>query len=154
LDSFETYIKMRIDKENIIKIRIADSLDRFKDSLKIIERENIRREYLEKLQKQKEEQKKRVDNQKRENEEQNRKNEERRNDLILRFGRESGEIIFKGKIIIGMTEEMLIESWGKPQRVNKTITKYGTRKQYVYGSSQYIYIGENGEIETIQSSSN
>ena len=69
-----------------------------------------------------------------------------------KFGNEYGELIFNGKIRIGMSEEMLIESWGKPKRINKTITRYGTTKQYVYGSSQYVYIDEGGKIETIQSS--
>lgn len=53
-------------------------------------------------------------------------------------------------VSIGMTqEEVLQSSWGKPEDINKTITKYGTREQWVYGNNNYLYF-EDGILVTIQ----
>ena len=50
---------------------------------------------------------------------------------------------------IGMTQQQVLESsWGKPQKVNRTVTSSGTREQWVYGGG-YIYI-ENGVVTAIQ----
>jgi hypothetical protein len=55
-------------------------------------------------------------------------------------------------VSIGMTrEEVLMSSWGKPDRINKTTTASGTREQWVYsGGRGYLYFGENGRLTTIQ----
>ena len=69
---------------------------------------------------------------------QNRKeeNDERRNTYI-KFHPETSvkmkEIILSGSIAIGMTKEQAIASWGKPQKNNRTVTKYGVREQWCYG---------------------
>lgn len=75
--------------------------------------------------------------------------QERREKFIKKYGPEIGEKISKRNIWIGMTEEMLIDSWGRPEKVNNTVTRYGTRKQYVYSSSQYVYV-ENGMVDAWQ----
>lgn len=66
-----------------------------------------------------------------------------------KYGKEIGEKIANQRIWIGMTEEMLLESWGKPEDINQTVTRYRTHKQYVYGSGQYVYV-ENGIVESWQ----
>lgn len=41
---------------------------------------------------------------------------------------------------IGMTEdEVVVTSWGKPQKVNRSVNQYNTREQWVYGNGQYLY---------------
>ncbi len=53
-------------------------------------------------------------------------------------------------VSIGMTtEEVLQSSWGKPKDINKTITDYGTREQWVYANYNYLYF-EDGVLVTIQ----
>lgn len=50
---------------------------------------------------------------------------------------------------IGMTPQQVLQSsWGKPQKVNRTVTSASTREQWVYGGG-YIYI-ENGVVVAIQ----
>lgn len=66
-----------------------------------------------------------------------------------KYGQVNGEKIGKRIIWIGMTEEMLLDSWGQPEDINSTVTRYGSRKQYVYGSGQYVYV-ENGKVEAWQ----
>lgn len=51
---------------------------------------------------------------------------------------------------IGATMEDAIQSsWGRPERVNRTVTAYGTREQWVYGGGNYLYF-RNGVLESIQ----
>lgn len=52
---------------------------------------------------------------------------------------------------IGMTQNQVINGthWGKPFRVNRTTTRYGTREQWVYGGGNYLYF-ENGVLTSIQ----
>ncbi len=48
------------------------------------------------------------------------------------------EAIINGKIILGMTAEMVIASWGYPDDVNKSVTGYGTNEQWIYGDYDSI----------------
>lgn len=51
---------------------------------------------------------------------------------------------------IGMTkDEVLNSTWGEPEDINKTTTKYGTREQWCYSGYKYIYF-EDGIVTSIQ----
>lgn len=51
---------------------------------------------------------------------------------------------------IGMMEsEVMNSNWGKPEKINKTTTKYGTSEQWVYDGYKYIYLN-NGIVTAIQ----
>jgi hypothetical protein len=69
--------------------------------------------------------------------------------FIKKYGQVNGERVAKKMIWIGMTEEMLLDSWGQPKDINSTVTRYGSRKQYVYDLGQYVYV-ENGKVEAWQ----
>jgi len=69
--------------------------------------------------------------------------------FIKKYGQVNGEKVAKGLIWIGMTEAMLLDSWGQPEDINTTVTRYVKRKQYVYGSGQYVYV-ENGVVDAWQ----
>jgi len=66
-------------------------------------------------------------------------------------------VIEQKKIRMGMSELGLVCSWGKPSlygTINKTVTRYGERKQWVYRScssckGQYVYT-ENGKVTSWQ----
>lgn len=55
------------------------------------------------------------------------------------------------KIVIGMSEEGLLLSWGEPDEINRTVDSYHTNKQYVYKLSKlqskytYVYV-EDGKV--------
>lgn len=56
----------------------------------------------------------------------------------------------KGGVRIGMTQKQVLSSnWGKPDRVNKTITENVVHEQWIYVDSNYLYF-ENGILTTIQ----
>ena len=73
----------------------------------------------------------------------------RRPIYVKKYGTVNGEKVAKGLIWIGMTEEMMVDSWGQPEDINTTVTSYGSRKQFVYGSGQYVYV-VNGKVDAWQ----
>jgi len=63
--------------------------------------------------------------------------------------------ILSGSIVIGMTQDEVVQSWGLPSKVNKTVTGSGTSEQWIYrrakiGYDQYVYL-DNGIVRSIQS---
>ncbi|UYW01760.1 hypothetical protein K5I29_02220 [Flavobacterium agricola] len=58
------------------------------------------------------------------------------------------ELICESNIKIGFTEEELLLSWGKPDRINESENINGERKQYVY-SNQYVYL-KDGIVTSFQ----
>jgi hypothetical protein len=61
-------------------------------------------------------------------------------------------LIKKHKIYIGMPEDALVESWGTPGDINRSVGSWGVHKQYVYGNfpnSYYVYV-DNGIVTSWQ----
>jgi len=58
------------------------------------------------------------------------------------------KLIISGKTWIGATSEQAELGWGRPDRINRTTTAYGTEEQWVYGSS-YLYLTD-GRVTAIQ----
>lgn len=48
-------------------------------------------------------------------------------------------------------QDAIDSSWGKPERINRTQSAYGTREQWVYGNGNYLYF-RDGVLESIQTS--
>ena len=67
------------------------------------------------------------------------------------WDREICGVIAEKKIRIGMTAEQIRAAWGKPEKVNSTITARGTHEQWVYGDGQYVYFDE-GVMRSLQQS--
>jgi hypothetical protein len=53
------------------------------------------------------------------------------------------------QIQMGMTKDMVIASWRKPDRINRTVTMNRTHEQWVYGDSTYLYF-EDGILTSWQ----
>jgi hypothetical protein len=73
---------------------------------------------------------------------------ERKIRIISTYGEYYGNLILKGKIIIGMNKEQCIEAIGRPYKINRTTTKSMIYEQWVY-ATKYLYF-ENGVLTTIQ----
>lgn len=58
------------------------------------------------------------------------------------------ELIVAKQLTIGMSAEMVRESWGRPDHVNSTLTSAGTHEQWVY-ATRYVYL-ENDTVTAIQ----
>jgi hypothetical protein len=57
----------------------------------------------------------------------------------------------KPGVSLGMTMVEVVSktSWGRPEHVNRTITRYGVREQWVYGGGNYLYF-KDGILTSIQ----
>jgi flagellar biosynthesis GTPase FlhF len=58
--------------------------------------------------------------------------------------------ILNRTIWIGMTKEMLIDSWGQPSddNINRSVGSWGVHEQWIYGDT-YVYL-ENGKVTSWQ----
>lgn len=66
------------------------------------------------------------------------------------------KLVAESRVGVGMTADEVIDSWGRPSKVNRTVTQAGATEQWIYrrggtGRDQYVYL-ENGVVRTIQSS--
>lgn len=74
--------------------------------------------------------------------------EKRKTMLERKYGVDIALRIFEKKIWIGMTKEMLFESWGRPNDINRTVGSWGVHEQCIY-TGAYVYI-ENGVVTSWQ----
>ena len=58
---------------------------------------------------------------------------------IAKYGKEHGTMVADGRIWKGMTEAMLKDSWGKPDKTNTDKFKYGVFTQYEYGDITFFF---------------
>jgi hypothetical protein len=69
-------------------------------------------------------------------------------EMIKKYGKKWGKIVGEKEIMIGMTKEMVLDSWGRPNDINRTVGSWGVHEQWVYSSS-YLYF-ENGKLTSWQ----
>jgi hypothetical protein len=72
-----------------------------------------------------------------------------KNDLIKKYHQTIATKILNQKIWLGMTDKMAIESWGKPDDINRSVGSWGVHEQWVYPDNQYLYF-ENGKLTSYQ----
>lgn len=78
--------------------------------------------------------------------------------LAAKYGKTNAKLMVQKKVKLGWTKEMLIESIGRPNDINRSIGSWGTHEQWVYREylsefHEYIteyYYFENGILTTIQ----
>lgn len=68
--------------------------------------------------------------------------------MIAKYGKYWGKLVGEGQLEIGMTKQMCKDSWGEPESINRTSTRYGNHEQWVY-TTIYVYF-DNGKISAIQ----
>ena len=61
------------------------------------------------------------------------------NHLKLLLQPQIRNLILEGKVVMGMTAEQVRASLGEPREVNRTVHRYGTHEQWVYGNRDYLY---------------
>jgi hypothetical protein len=70
--------------------------------------------------------------------------------LKKKYGKRAQDI-FDGYFWVGMSRNALIDSLGEPNSINKSVGKWGTHEQFVYGNNLYIYV-ENNVVTSYQQS--
>ncbi len=56
-----------------------------------------------------------------------------------KFGKEIGVRIYNKQIWKGMTDKMLLASWGKPDKIDKNIERWGSFTQWYYGKVTFFF---------------
>lgn len=79
---------------------------------------------------------------------------ERFEQLVPKYGKSNAKLMVNYRLRIGWTDEMVRISWGAPDRINTTTSRYGVHEQWVYKNSDdypdsYLYF-EDGILTTIQ----
>jgi len=59
--------------------------------------------------------------------------------LVRRYGKKNGRRVASGQVWKGMTEKMLEDGWGKPDRITKNKEKWGVFTQWYYGAITYFF---------------
>lgn len=59
--------------------------------------------------------------------------------FIKKYGKEDGLRVSEGRIWKGMTEDMLKDVWGKPDKTNTDKHSWGVFTQYYYGEITYFF---------------
>lgn len=78
------------------------------------------------------------------------KDKERHLALMKKYGTDFGTAIYFREVRLGMTSEMVLESLGRPTKINTTKGSYGEHQQWCYEySKRYLYF-ENGKLTDIQ----
>jgi hypothetical protein len=70
--------------------------------------------------------------------------------LAKKYGTYNAERILNGQYWIGMTPQMVRESIGKPDDVNKSTGAWGINEQWIYWKKELYLYFENGKLTTIQ----
>ena len=50
--------------------------------------------------------------------------------------------ILNGRVLIGMTKDEVVASWGKPDHINSTVTRSADREQWVYYGTYLYFDGD------------
>lgn len=66
-------------------------------------------------------------------------------DLINKYGIKYAKAILNEEIILGMSNEMILKSWGRPTKINEIVYILGTKETWVYG---YTYLFFTNDILT------
>jgi hypothetical protein len=64
--------------------------------------------------------------------------------ILKKYGKKNGNRILNGQVWKGMTEEMLRDSYGEPDKITRNKEKWGTFAQYYYGKQ--IFFFKNGKL--------
>lgn len=59
--------------------------------------------------------------------------------LYDKYGAETASKLTAHMVWLGMSEEMLLDSWGKPDKTNVDKYSYGTFKQHSYGDITFFF---------------
>jgi hypothetical protein len=63
---------------------------------------------------------------------------------VLQYGKEMGQRVAYKQIWKGMTDEMVRDGWGEPDRIDKNVEAWGVFTQWIYG--EVIFFFKNGKL--------
>jgi len=70
-------------------------------------------------------------------------------EYVKKYGQANADLIVKRKVVVGMTEEMCIYSWGPFYTPSKVVNDQGTFETWHYSATSFLYF-VNGILKEIQ----
>ncbi len=58
---------------------------------------------------------------------------------VIKYGEEIGQRIASKQIWKGMSDEMVRDGWGEPDKINRNVEKWGVFEQWNYGSIIFFF---------------
>jgi hypothetical protein len=58
---------------------------------------------------------------------------------VMKYGNEIGQRVAYNQIWKGMTESMMKDSWGEPDKIEKNVKKWGVFTQWYYGEVTFFF---------------
>jgi hypothetical protein len=71
--------------------------------------------------------------------------EEKLETMIEKYGKKKGPMIADGRVWVGVSPEMTLDSWGKPDSKKKSEGSWGVNETWYYPGGKYIFF-ENGRL--------
>ncbi len=58
---------------------------------------------------------------------------------VLKYGKEIGNRIAYKRIWMGMTDKMVRDGWGEPDKIDRNVEKWGVFEQWFYGNITFFF---------------
>jgi len=58
---------------------------------------------------------------------------------VLKYGKEIGNRVYNKQIWTGMTDEMVNNSWGEPDKIDKNVKPWGVFTQWYFGNVTFFF---------------
>ena len=71
--------------------------------------------------------------------------EEKLETMIEKYGKKKGPMIADGRVWVGVSPEMALDSWGNPDSKKKSEGSWGVNETWYYPDGKYIFF-ENGRV--------
>jgi len=71
--------------------------------------------------------------------------EEKLETMIEKYGKKKGPMIADGRVWVGVSPEMALDSWGNPDSKKKSEGSWGVNETWYYPDGKYIFF-ENGRL--------
>lgn len=71
--------------------------------------------------------------------------EEKLETMIEKYGKKKGPMIADGRVWVGVSPEMALDSWGNPDSKKKSEGSWGVNETWYYPGGKYIFF-ENGRL--------
>jgi len=65
--------------------------------------------------------------------------------MIEKYGKKKGPMIADGRVWVGVSPEMALDSWGNPDSKKKSEGSWGVNETWYYPDGKYIFF-ENGRL--------
>ena len=67
--------------------------------------------------------------------------------MISKYGKNKGKLIASGKVWASISPQMAIDSWGEPEKIQRSDLSNGTTEKWTYPDGKYLFF-KNDRLES------